>query len=83
MVEFGSYMLNGGTRRKRGRRQRGGFYFYNPTEGGTRRNRGRRQRGGVNLLPYVELNAGGTRRKRGRRQRGGTQVIKINNGGLG
>lgn len=26
---------------------------------------------------------GGTRRKRGRRQRGGTQVIKINNGGLG
>jgi hypothetical protein len=38
----------GGTRRKRGRRQRGGLaglYELGDGNGGTRRNRGRRQRG--------------------------------------
>ncbi len=37
--------VHGGTRRKRGRSQRGGFNYLNSTAGGTRRKRGRRQRG--------------------------------------
>ncbi len=70
-----------GTRRKRGRRQRGGFTWVY-TQGGTRRKRGCSQRGGMRG-PYdpVEPNAGGTRRNRGRRQRGGITITR--NGDLG
>ena len=69
MVElWGQNSLNGGTRRKRGRRQRGGL-GYAPlyTQGGSRRNRGRSQRGG------------GTRRNRGRSQRGGQTLFYTHN----
>lgn len=60
-----------GTRRKRGRRQRGGA-MREVAGGRTRRNRGRRQRGGL-----VWDGNGGTRRNRGCRQRGGEGGIRL------
>lgn len=69
MVElWGEVPDAGGTRRKRGRSQRGGSNADGllTSNGGSRRNRGRRQRGGG--LRWM-ANDGGSRRKRGRRGR--------------
>lgn len=68
MVElWGKVPDAGGTRRKRGRSQRGGSNADGllTSNGGSRRNRGRRQRGGLQWM----ANDGGSRRKRGRRGR--------------
>lgn len=78
MVElWGTNMFKGGTRRKRGRRQRGGAnlpYTVVLNAGGTRRNRGRRQKGGVGTK-WILPAGGRTRRNRGRRQRGGIEIM--------
>ena len=76
----------GGTRRKRGRGQRGGLIAWwghgqnaPSTAGGTRRKRGRGQRGGQIQFYPVPVSNGGTRRKRGRGQRGGIMGMQTQN----
>ena len=75
----------GGSRRNRGRSQRGGIKAY---DGGSRRNRGRRQRGGYDGgydEPGVDstkgMTGGRTRRNRGRSQRGGYIKFVTGDGG--